>query len=156
MKRGEIYYISHHGATGSEMRKARPGVIVSNDALNQTSEVVEVVFLTTQEKKDLPTHVTINASGCESTALCEQINAVSVLRVGNYCGTCSEEEMVAIDKALLASLGLTATEEEEGEGIEELLGLLNAFEAKVEKLMAERDRYAKIVDMLMAEKEAAR
>jgi mRNA interferase MazF len=151
MKRGEIYYIQHRDHCGSEVGKARPGVIVSNDALNKTSDVVEVVYLTTKTKKDLPTHAIIHATGCESTVLCEQIDSVSTLRVGDYCGTCSEEEMIAIDQCLRASLGFPAKEEEDI--TPELRDLLNAFEAELEKVMAERDRYAKIVDMLLAEKE---
>lgn len=155
MKRGEIYYISHHNATGDEIGKARPGVIVSNDALNKTSNVVEVVYLTTQDKKDLPTHVTIEATGRRSTALCEQINAVSVLRVGDYCGTCSEEEMDDINHALRVSLDLARfrvprevkalrVTKEERRLVEEL-----------RRVQAERDRYARMLDVFLAEKEAA-
>lgn len=108
MKRGEIYYISRRANlnVGAEIAKARPAVIVSNNALNATAEVVEVVYLTTSPKKDLPEHVCINSTGVPSTVLCEQIDHVSVQLVDNYCGTCTEEEMAAIDQALLASLGI--------------------------------------------------
>ena len=108
MKRGEIYYIHNRKAIGSEIAKTRPAVIVSTNAMNCTSDVVEVVFLTTQPKKDLPTHATIHATGLEATALCEQVNTVSRQLVGNYCAECTKEEMARIDKALLASLGLDA------------------------------------------------
>ena len=106
MKRGEIYHIQHRHTVGSEIAKGRPAVIVSNDALNATSEVVEVVFLTTKPKKDLPTHVNINATGTPSTALCEQVNTVSKMLVGDYFGRCTEEEMRGIDLAILRSLGV--------------------------------------------------
>ena len=154
MKRGEIYYIAHHNATGDEIDKARPGVIVSSDTLNQSSQVVEVVYLTTQEKKDLPTHVTIEATGRRSTALCEQINAVSVLRVGTYCGTCSEDEMLAINQALRASLDLAGIrsprEVKALRMVEEVQDLKNALDS----VITQRDRYAKMVDFFLAEKEA--
>lgn len=106
MKRGEIYYIHKKDTTGAEIMKGRPGVIVSNNSLNANSEVVEVVFLSTSPKKALPTHVSIYSSGKASTALCEQINTVSKLRVGDRMGACTPEEMEAIDKAMLASLGI--------------------------------------------------
>ena len=49
MKRGEIYYIeSTYRETGSEQRGGRPAVIVSNDKNNENSEVVEVVYMTSQ------------------------------------------------------------------------------------------------------------
>lgn len=111
MKRGEIYYIARRDAIGAETMKARPGVIVSNDALNATSEVVEVVYLTTQPKKDAPTHVIVEATGCTSTAICEHIDHVSTLLIGDYCGTCSAEEIEAIDAALLHSLGVKTVPE---------------------------------------------
>lgn len=113
MKRGEIYYIARRDTIGAETAKARPAVIVSNDALNATSEVVEVVYLTTQPKKEMPTHVEIKATGCESTALCEHIDHVSILLVGDYCGACSAEEMDAINTALAMSLGLVKRPEAE-------------------------------------------
>lgn len=107
MKRGEIYYIARRDTIGHEIMKARPGVIVSNDVLNATSEVVEVVYLTTQPKKKLPTHVSIQATGQTSTALCENIDSISTLLIGDYCGACTKEELVALDAALQVSLGIT-------------------------------------------------
>ena len=71
MKRGEIYYIeSTYRETGSEQRGGRPAVIVSNDKNNENSEVVEVVYMTTKPKNDLPTHVFIrSALSPESTTV---------------------------------------------------------------------------------------
>lgn len=54
-RRGEIYYINNASKEhiGSEMKKDRPAVIVSCDANNKHSDVLEVVFLTSAPKKDL-------------------------------------------------------------------------------------------------------
>ena len=74
MKRGQIYYIeSNHQEIGSEQRAGRPAVIVSNNKNNENSTTVEVVYMTTQPKNDLPTHVFIRSSLRPSTVLCEQI-----------------------------------------------------------------------------------
>lgn len=113
MKRGDIYYIQRHDTVGAEIMKARPGVIVSHDALNSTSDVVEVVYLTSQPKKPLPTHVRIESTGRISTALCEHIDHVSSLLVGDYCGRCTDAEMDAIDTALMCSLSLSRPAAEE-------------------------------------------
>lgn len=108
MRRGEIYYIDRRrDAVGSEIQKARPAVIVSSDRLNAASATLTVVYLTTQPKKEQATHVEIVSTGRRSTALCETIDNVSTLLVGDYCGTCSAEEMQAIDAALMASLDLS-------------------------------------------------
>lgn len=107
IKRGEIFYIARGGATnGSEQFADRPAVVVSNDKNNMHSGVIEVVYLTTAPKTDLPTHVTIRSTGRTSTVLCEQVTSVSVDRVNNYIGQVSEQEMKNIDIALMISLAI--------------------------------------------------
>lgn len=107
IERGSMYYIEHSKAyEGSEQYAGRPAIVVSNDKLNATSDVVEVVYLTTQEKNDMPTHVQIRSSGRLSTALCEQIISVSTSRVNNYVGTVTDDEMRRIEAALMISLGI--------------------------------------------------
>ena len=110
MKRGEIYYITKglSQTTGSEVEAGRPAIIVSNDKCNEFSPVVEVVYLTTQPKKDLPTHVSIRSTGKQSTALCEQICSISADRIAEKNGECTEQEMQMIDAALQISLGLNS------------------------------------------------
>ena len=139
-KRGDIFFIRRRSdyIVGSEIKGSRPGIIVSNNALNTTSDVVEVVYLTTQPKKELPTHATIQATGVPSVALCEQVDHVSLQLLGDYCGTCSEEEMADVDRALLASLGLTHTAAVDGSDKDQL-----------RQLRKERDRYALVVDHLL-------
>lgn len=78
----------------------RPAVIVSNDIGNNAGLVLEVVYLTTQEKKPLPTHVRINSSRYPSTVLCEQIATINKEKVGKYIGQCSMAEMKRIDEAI--------------------------------------------------------
>lgn len=109
VKRGGIYYIASTGAeVGSEIKSSHPraAIIVSNDKCNQYSPVIEIVWLTTREKKPLPTHVKISSARYPSTAMCEQIHSVSKERVGDYIGTATEDEMREIDRALAVSIGL--------------------------------------------------
>nr|DAJ26029.1 MAG TPA: PemK-like protein [Caudoviricetes sp.] len=108
IRRGEIFYIARGGATnGSEQFADRPAVVVSNDENNKHSGVIEVVYMTTQPKTDLPTHVTVHSTGRLSTVLCEQVSSVSTDRVNNYIGQVSEQEMKNIDIALMISLQLS-------------------------------------------------
>lgn len=107
MKRGEIYYVQNNWQeVGSEQRAGRPAVIVSNNSNNYNSEVVEVVYMTTKPKNDLPTHVVTRSTPQDSTILCEQIFSVSKQRLGEYVGKLTESEMQALDIALAISLGL--------------------------------------------------
>lgn len=107
-KRGEIYYVEQAASYGAEQRSGRPGIVVSNDKNNEFSYAVEVVYLTTKPKKELPTHVSINSSGRPSTALCEQVHTVAAERLTSYIGSCTSSEMAMIDVALAISLGIDA------------------------------------------------
>ena len=107
INRGDIYYIQRGGQyQGNEIAKDRPGVVVSADHLNAGERFVEVVYLTTQPKREMPEHVPLLSSGRCSTALCEQIFTVSVERLGNYYGRVSPSEQREIDRALAISLNL--------------------------------------------------
>ena len=107
MKRGQIYHIkSTYHEEGSEQRADRPAVIVSNNKNNEHSETVEIVYMTTRPKTDLPTHVFTRNALSPSTILCEQIFTVSKRRVETLIGELSESEMQAVDNALAISLGL--------------------------------------------------
>lgn len=104
--RGSIWYVESGYSTGSEQRPGRPAIIVSNDANNKHSSTVEMVYLTTAPKHDLPMHVTIRSISRVSTAICEQITTVATERIGSYCGTVTDAEMSSIETAMLISLGL--------------------------------------------------
>lgn len=106
-RRGEIFYIERVGESyGSEQQAGRPAIIVSNDKNNEYSSTLDVVYLTTQPKTELPTHIDIRSAKKSSIALCEQVHTVSTQRVGDFIATCSEYEMQMIDAALLISLGI--------------------------------------------------
>ena len=104
--RGEIYYIHETEVSGNEQAGGRPGIIISNDVGNEHSPVVIVAYLTTREKKPLPTHVKINTAEKPSTALCEQIETIYKGRIGKYIGQITDTEQKNLDKALAVSIGI--------------------------------------------------
>ena len=100
--RGEIYYMK-----ASETPEVwKPAVVVSNDRNNAHSDVVEVVYITNRDKKDLPTHVHTVATGGHATVLCEQVNSIKKEKLGDFIGLMPTEELERIDEALAISLGL--------------------------------------------------
>lgn len=106
IRRGDIFYIEKYATVGSEQMAGRPALVVSNDKCNENADTIEIVYLTTAPKKDLPTHVTIRSALRESTALCEQVTTVSVTKVKDYMCSASAKEMAQIELALLISLDL--------------------------------------------------
>lgn len=131
--RGDIFYVEDNYRTeGSEQRPGRPALVVSNNTGNHFSSMVSVVWLTTAEKKPLPTHCEV-VSGVPSTAICEQVVTISQNRLGNYIRTATESEMKEVDKCLMIALGLNpdvTCNEEDNSQIDEL---------KKQKEMAEDD-----------------
>lgn len=143
MKRGEIYYVEpskQYQETGSEQRASRPAIIVSNNMNNENAQTVEIVYLTTQPKKELPTHVQVMCNGRISTALCEQISTVAVERFQNYMGTCTDDEMGKINDAIMISLGVDVVADD-NEKVKEL-------EEKCNKLKLLNDSLSEKYDML--------
>ena len=109
--RGEIYWVykgEWRQPVGHMMDPGagRPAIIVSNDIGNTAGLTCEIVYLTRQPKRDCPTHCTITSSYDTSTALCEQITTIDCVQIGKYIGTCTDEEMEAVDRCMMASLGL--------------------------------------------------
>ena len=154
LHRGEIYYIIRSDTVGSEIETGRPAVIVSNEYINQNSNVVEVCYLTTQPKKDSPTHVVTAVTGRTSTILCDQISNVDVSRIGKYVTSCTPDEMRAIDAALLDSLGIeieVPEEVEESEIIENPEAMIDvSINEALIKAEAERDIYKNLYESLIS------
>ena len=109
IRRGDIFYISGgktYAGYGRQSDSGRPAIIVSNDAMNKTADYVEVVYLTTQEKKPLPTHCEIICKQ-KSTAMCETIYTVNKDRVGDYVKSLTSKELSALNECLMNSIGLS-------------------------------------------------
>ncbi len=107
-KRGEIWYVENNNFTSHEMGFTRPAIVVSNDKCNTFSTVIEIIYLTTTPKKDMPTHVSIKSAPRRSTALCENVYSIDVCRLKEKCGELTESEQMMVDNALLISLGIDA------------------------------------------------
>lgn len=152
--RGEIYYIvSGYQEEGSEQRAGRPAIIVSNNSCNRHSSVVEIVYLTTRPKTDLPTHIDIRSSERPSIALCEQVCSVSVDRIGEYVATCTKYEMDMINAALMISLGIEPDASGKKNSADEVVkkdaGVVKDVTDELTKTRAERDTYKALYDGLL-------
>ena len=112
MRRGDVYIVSIPFATGREIQKTRPAVILSSDEANCRFGTVLVAFCTSQ-KTDSPYHATTCATIEQSTVLCEQIFTVDKTRLLNFVGTCSDEELAEIDRCVDSLLGYSVRSSED-------------------------------------------
>lgn len=151
VKRGDIFYITYSknfNDSYSYDTTGRPGVIVSDDHLNRGSEYVEVVYLTTKIKRDMPTHVDVFCK-TPSTALCETIHTVEKDRIGTYVRTVSDEEMEGIERGLRRSLGMNVPVPSVNDAEPNNDMGLASMQKEIQ-LTAERDMFKKLYEDLLS------
>jgi mRNA interferase MazF len=107
MKRGEVYWVNLEPASGDEIRKRRPAVIVSNHAANAAAHRVQVVPLTSQVSRIYPWEARVQVLGRAAKAMADQIRTVAKERVMELAGTLTVGEMRAVERAVRLQLGLT-------------------------------------------------
>lgn len=105
-KRGDIYWVQLDPAIGSEIKKTRPALIVSNNAGNEVSKRVIVAPITSSVTKIFPFEVPITIKNTEGKILLDQIRAIDKIRLGVKIGTCDKELIDQINDALKIVLSL--------------------------------------------------
>jgi mRNA interferase MazF len=107
VKRGEIWWVNLDPTIGSEIRKRRPCVIVSNDASNRAQSRVQVAPMTSaQPARIYPWEARVTLDGKISKALADQIRTVSKTRLVSLAGTATGVELSALEDALRFQLAL--------------------------------------------------
>ena len=112
MRRGEVWEVRLDPTQGSEIKKIRPCVIVSNDLMGRLSLKI-VVPLTTWKSsfKNAPWHVFVektaeNGLSKSSSADTFQVRSISESRLVKKLGTLVPKEMEKINQGLSISLSL--------------------------------------------------
>ena len=106
MKRGEVWWVDFEPATGSEVRKTRPAVIVSNDASNGAMSRVQVVPVTSNTTKLYVFESRIEVKGAQGKAMADQIMTADEQRLKRRIGKVSPSEMLGIERAIKIQLGI--------------------------------------------------
>ncbi len=106
MKRGEVWWVEFDPSVGSEIRKKRPAVIVSNDAANRNLARVVVVPLTSNTGRLYPSEAVVTAGGKSSKAMADQIMSADKSRLKSQFSELSKADMLAIEDAIKVHLAL--------------------------------------------------
>lgn len=106
MKRGEVWWVEFDPSIGSEIRKTRPAVIVSNDAANRNLARVIVMPMTSNVSRVYPGETIVAVKGQQSKVMADQIMTADKARLKSQIGTLSKAEMVAVDDVIRVQLAL--------------------------------------------------
>ena len=107
MNQGEVWWINFEPATGGEIRKKRPAVIISNDAANKYLNRVQVLTLTRNVDRLYPSEALVTVKGKPNKALADQLTTVSKLRLINRTDSLSNNDMHRVERAVKLQLGLS-------------------------------------------------
>lgn len=107
-RRGEVWWVSLDPALGTEIKKTRPAVVVSNDSCNRFGSRVVVVPVTGNVESLYPGEAVVEIAGKPARALGDQIRSVDRVRLRSRLATLSAEELHLVDDALRVTLDLWA------------------------------------------------
>ena len=101
-----MWWVEFDPSVGTEIRKTRPAVIVSNDAANRNLARVVVVPMTSNKGRLYPGEAVVSVDGQSSKAMADQIMAADKARLKSQLGTVSKADMQAVEDAIRVHLGL--------------------------------------------------
>ena len=111
VRRGEVYVVELDPTRGSEIKKARPAVIIQNDVDNRYSPVTIIAPITSKfDTKLYPTEVLLKSPEgglrVDSVILLNQLRAVDKSRIGRRLGVLKPATMALINDGLSIVLAL--------------------------------------------------
>lgn len=107
MQRGEVWWVEFDPAVGSEIRKTRPGIIVSNNSANRNLSRVIVVPLTSNTEQVYPGEARVSVAGSSSKAMADQIMTADKARLKSRIDELSKADMLAVEHAMRVQLALS-------------------------------------------------
>ena len=105
-RRGDVYWVNLDPVIGTEIRKTRPAVVVSNDACNRYGTRVVVLPITSNVDALYPGEANVEVQGKPGRALGDQIRSIDKSRLKARLGRLTADEMSGVDEALAVTLDL--------------------------------------------------
>ena len=105
IKRYDVYYANLNPSVGSELRKTRPVVIVSQDAMNKHLETVVICPLTSKLHPKWRTRLQINCAKQVTEVAVDQIRTISKKRLRNYICTLTESKAAQLRRIITEMYG---------------------------------------------------
>ena len=104
-KRYEIYYANLNPTVGGEIKKIRPVVIISQDAMNRNLDTVVVCPLTRKLHYQWRSRIQIQCSGQDAEIAVDQIRTISKNRLEQKVDKLSTEESLQLRQLITDMYG---------------------------------------------------
>jgi mRNA-degrading endonuclease toxin of MazEF toxin-antitoxin module len=101
---GSVWDIDLSGARGHEQRGSRRFIVIQDEDFSALSVVVGVPTSTSAQPSRL--HVPVEVEGQETLALCEQVRAIDLGRLGRARGAISYGELLDVRRTVGQIIGL--------------------------------------------------
>jgi mRNA interferase MazF len=105
-RRGDVYWVALDPTIGSETKKTRPCLVVSNDLGNELSDLVILAPITSKISRIYPYNVKVNVKGKDGKVMLNQVRAIDKARIGELICSFDTETMDLVDEALRIVFGL--------------------------------------------------
>jgi mRNA interferase MazF len=106
-RRGDVVWVDLDPTLGTEIKKTRPAVVVSNDSCNTYGSRIVVLPLTSNVETFYPGEAVVQVKGQPARALGDQVRSIDKSRLRGFLGRLTAEDIAAVDEAILITLGLT-------------------------------------------------
>ena len=106
-RRGDIYWVTLDPAVGSEIRKTRPALVISNDSCNAYGARVVVLPITSNVSSLYPGEARIQVRGRPARVLGDQIRSIDKTRLRARIGSLNQAELREAEAAVLVTLGFS-------------------------------------------------
>ncbi len=106
VRRGDVVWVALDPTRGTEIRKTRPAVVVSNDSCNRYGSRVVVLPVTSNVESLYPGEARIELTGKPARVLGDQIRSVDKRRLRSRVGRLSQDELRDVEDAVRITLGL--------------------------------------------------
>jgi mRNA interferase MazF len=105
-RRGDVYWVALDPTLGTEIRKTRPAVVVSNDSANAFGMRVVVVPVTSNVSSLFPGEALVVVGGKPGRILGDQLRSIDKKRLRGRIGSLSGQDLYGVDQALRITLDL--------------------------------------------------
>ncbi len=106
LRRGDIVWVALDPTRGTEIRKTRPAVVISNDSCNTYGSRVVVLPITSNVSSLYPGEARIELKGKPARVLGDQIRSIDKARLRSRIGRLRQEELRDVEDAVRITLGL--------------------------------------------------